>query len=245
MPGRSVESTAGSGVSRTSDAIGRVVADMVAEREKLARADGIGVFVDVYRQVTELVAQRVMDDTFHDPAFVERLDVVFAGIFLDVPRDLAAGRPVSKAWAPLVERRTTPGVLPVQFALAGMNAHINHDLALAVVRTCAEVRREPTAPHVRDDFERVNAVLAEVVRPVRQSFLDEDVVRAGGALSPVADLVSNFSIDAARDAAWASAMVLWNLRGVPMVAEMAQDALGRTVGLVGRQLLTAVDVVRH
>ncbi|MHA7133601.1 DUF5995 family protein [Oerskovia turbata] len=234
---------AGAGSSATgAGPIERVVADMVAERKKLTRTDGLGVFIDVYRQVTELVAQRVMDTTFDDPRFVERLDVVFAGIFLDVPRDLVAGRPVSKAWAPLVERRSTRGILPIQFALAGMNAHINHDLALAVVRTCAQARREPTSGRVRDDFERVNAVLAEVVRPVRQSFLDAEVVRVGGALSPVADLVSNFSIDAARDAAWASAMVLWKLRGVPMVGDMAQEALGRTVGLVGRQLLTVVDV---
>lgn len=242
MPGRSVESTANPGASSGSEAIGRVVADMVATRGKLTRDDGLGVFIDVYRQVTELVAQRVMDTTFHDPRFVERLDVVFAGIFLDVPRDLAAGRPVSKAWAPLVERRAMRGILPVQFALAGMNAHINHDLALAVVRTCTEVRREPTSGHVRDDFEQVNAVLAEVVRPVRQSFLDAEVVRLGGALSPVADLVSNFSIDAARDAAWTSAMVLWNLRGIRAVSAMAQEALGRTVGLVGRQLLTVTGV---
>src|SRR5215468_7752824 len=37
---------------------------------------------------------------------------------------------VPLAWRPLTERRDAPGIEPIQFALAGMNAHINHDLPL-------------------------------------------------------------------------------------------------------------------
>ncbi|WP_157732682.1 DUF5995 family protein [Cellulomonas sp. PSBB021] len=221
-----------------SVALGRVVAAMDAEREQWPAGDGLGVFSDVYRQVTVLVARRVVDGTFGDPAFVEDLDVRFADLYLDVPRDLAARRPVNRAWAPLVERRAHRGIWPVQFALAGMNAHINHDLALAVVATCEARGTTPSARGVHADFERVNDVLAEVVRPVRQSFLDRRVVAAGGELSPVADLVSSFSIDKARDAAWANALTLWHLRDLGFVAAAARDALARTVGLVSRQLLT-------
>ena len=76
-------------------------------RAGLPRRDGLGVFIDVYRQVTALVAERVTDGTFADEAFIEDLDVRFAQIFLDVPRNLAAGRAVSKAWQPLVDRRVT------------------------------------------------------------------------------------------------------------------------------------------
>ena len=176
------------------------------------------MFIDVYRQVTALVAERVTDGTFADPAFVEDLDVRFAQIFLDVPRNLAAGRPVSKAWQPLVDRRVTRGVLPIQLALAGMNAHINHDLALALVATCRARRREPESGSIHADFEKVNAVLAEVVRPIRRSFLDEAVIRYGAGASPLVDLVSNFSIDKARDAAWVSGLTLWHLRGVAVRA---------------------------
>ncbi|RHA42694.1 DUF5995 family protein [Cellulomonas rhizosphaerae] len=223
-----------------SVAVGQVVASMDQVRAGWSRDDGLGVFLDVYRRVTALVALRVTDATFGDPAFVEDLDVRFAGLFLEVPRDVAARRPVNRAWAPLVERRAVRGILPVQFALAGMNAHINHDLALAVVSTCEARGVHPTSPGIHADFERVNDVLAEVVRPIRRSFLDQHVVRAGAPLSPVADLVSNFSIDKARDAAWASALTLWAVRDMGFVADAARDALARTVGLVGRQLLIAV-----
>ena len=222
--------------------IGRVVARMDQVRTGMPRTDGLGVFLDVYRRVTQLVGLRVMDGTFQDPAFTEELDVRFADLFLDVPEDLAAGRRVSRAWAPLVERRAHAGILPIQFALAGMNAHINHDLALAVVATCAARGVTPEHGSIHRDFEKVNVVLAEVVRPIRRAFLDEVVVRYGSAASPVADMVSNFSIDKARDAAWVSALTLWHLRDIDFLERAARDTLARTVGLVSRQLLVVVEL---
>src|SRR4051794_33177409 len=100
--------------------IGHVVAEMDLVRAGMPHGDGIGVFIDVYRRVTALVALRVTDGTFQDPAFTEDLDVRFAELFLDVPANVAARRPASRAWAPLVERRAVRGILPIQFALAGM-----------------------------------------------------------------------------------------------------------------------------
>ena len=200
------------------------------------------MFLDVYRRVTALVALRVTDGTFQDPAFTEDLDVRFADLFLDVPADLAARRPVSQAWAPLVERRAARGILPIQFALAGMNAHINHDLALAVVATCTARGVDPDDGSIHRDFEKVNAVLAEIVRPIRDSFLDQAIVEHGAAVAPLADLVSNFSIDKARDAAWVSALTLWHLRDIPFLERAARDTLARTVGLVSRQLLVRVEL---
>lgn len=223
-----------------STPIGKVVVKLDRVLTPLRRTDGIRVFAEVYRGVTALVGVRVADGTFRDPEFIEELDVIFAELFLDVPRDIVSGRDVSKAWAPLVERRTER-LFPLQFALAGMNAHINHDLAVAVVRTCSKFGREPGSGSIRDDFVQINEVLAERVRPVRQQFLDEVVVTYGAALTPLADLVTNFSMEKARDAAWASALALWAVRDVPFVYDLAQSSLASTVGLVGRQLLTRFD----
>ncbi len=222
--------------------IAHVVAQMDQVRAGLSRTDGIGVFLDVYRRVTQLVGQRVTDGTFRDSAFTEDLDVRFADLFLDVPEDLAAKRTVSKAWAPLVERRAVRGILPIQFALAGMNAHINHDLALAVVATCEARHVAPDDGSIRDDFEKVNAVLAEVVRPIRDSFLDQAIVQYGAGAAPLADLVSNFSIDKARDAAWVSALTLWHLRDISFLERAVRETLARSVGLVSRQLLVKVEL---
>ena len=64
------------------------------------------------------------------------LDVRFAELWLTAHDAAAAGSKVPSAWAPLFEERSTPGILDIQYALAGMNAHIEHDLPLAVVATC-------------------------------------------------------------------------------------------------------------
>ena len=61
--------------------------------------------------------------------------------------------------------------MPIQYALAGMNSHIEHDLPIAVVDTCKAHDLEPDDVH--QDYEAVNAVLAQVESPIRRSFLDE------------------------------------------------------------------------
>ena len=43
--------------------------------------------------------------------------------------------------------------VPVQFALAGMNTHISHDLPIAIAATCAALSFAPTATVFRDDYE--------------------------------------------------------------------------------------------
>ena len=59
---------------------------------------------------------------------------------------------------PLFTQRSKKGVAPLQFALAGMNAHINRDLPVALVATCRELGIE-----LRDgspeqaDYVQVNA----------------------------------------------------------------------------------------
>lgn len=214
-----------------------VVERLRALDASLPRGDGMGAFNRVYLRVTEQVRNRIAAGLFDDPALMARLDVDFARIYLDAVAAVAAGHREPPAWEPLVAARRRPRVLAVQHVLAGMNAHINHDLAVAVVTTCGRARREPAAVH--RDYERVNEVLAGVVRPIRQSFLDEAVVEAGAPLSPVADAVSAWSLDTARDAAWVSALTLWELRGVPPLEAAVRATLARTVGLVGRQLLLA------
>src|SRR5918912_1079065 len=66
------------------------------------------------------------------------------------------------AWKPLLEARGEREIAPIQFALAGMNAHINHDLAVGICAVCVERDVEPavdSAEHT--DYEAVNGLIAE------------------------------------------------------------------------------------
>ena len=218
-------------------AVNEVVRRMRAIDAALPSGDGVAAFNRVYLRVTELVRDELRADAFADGEFMERLDVVFAGMYLAAVEEDPAASTAPRSWRPLLEARARRGVVPVQFALAGMNAHINHDLALAVVATCQGTGKEPAS--VRGDYEQINGILASVVRPIRQSFLDQVVVQAGASLSPVADLVSAWSIDTARDAAWVHACALWELRPLQRLSDGYRETLDRTVGLLGRQLLVA------
>ena len=131
--------------------------------------DGVADFHRMYLHVTELVGAAAASRSFQDAAFMERLDCIFAGLYLDACRATDQSR--SSAWQPLFELRAQPGTASLQYALAGVNAHINFDLGLALVRTCRQLGRTLDSPGVRADFLAVNAILAAAVQDVRESYL--------------------------------------------------------------------------
>jgi hypothetical protein len=220
------------------DTVPDVVARMRQLDTTLPADDGVAVFNRLYLDMTLLIEARLQDGFFRDPAFMERLGVVFAGLFLRAVDAGEAGRPVPKAWAPLVADRTTPGIMPVQYAFAGINAHINHDLAVAVVQTCEERGLDPDDGPVHDDYERVNGLIAQIEAGIRRSFLSEAGREVDDRVGPVVHLVSAFSIDKARDAAWVTTQTIWALRRVERLHRDYLATLARSVGLAGRTLLT-------
>lgn len=221
--------------------VAEVLARMRAIAAEAPAGDGAGVFNAMYLRVTEMVADQIAaGGAFHDDAFMADLDIRFAQLWFDAHDAAAAGGAVPRAWAPLFEARSRPGVLPIQFALAGMNAHIEHDLPLAVVATCAARRRTPRSPGVREDYEKVNDLLAGVEAEVRRSFEGALEKRVDDNLGPVAHLVSSWSIAVAREVAWVNTLNLWELRRVPALFDAYESALAQTVGMGSRLLLTAV-----
>lgn len=215
-----------------------VVARLTEIDASLPRTDGVACFNRMYLLVTILVRDHLVDGFFADPAAMSALDVTFADLYLAAVDAAEAGQPVPKAWRPLFARRSDPGVLPIQFAVAGMNAHINHDLPVAVVTTCAQRGTAPGAGTFHADYLRVNTLLAQVDEQVRQSFESDLVRRADREVAPVLDHLSSWSIDSARDAAWVNADVLWRLRDVAFARDAFEDTLAGTVGMATATLLT-------
>lgn len=217
-----------------------VIERMRAIDAELPRRDGVGVFNRLYLRVTEQVLARLAEGGFfHDDEFMASLDVAFADLWFEAYD--ASSRRMPKAWAPLFAARDERGVLPIQFALAGMNAHIEHDLALAVVRTCRAHGRSPASPGVHHDYELVNDLLAGVEAEIRRSFLTEVGQAVDDRLRPVAHLVSSWNIDRARDIAWVNALALWELRRIDFLLDRYAGALARSVGMGSRLLLTNVQ----
>jgi uncharacterized protein DUF5995 len=165
------------------------------------RPDGVACFNYLYLRVTEEVRNSKV--RFEAPEFVERLAVVFAQFYLEAYEAAGAGEWVSKAWAPLFERRSEGHIEPIRFALAGMNAHINNDLPWALLQAWDEfgLEQDEGSAEYRD-FELVNSILGRVQGEVRAT-LESGLLRwLDRVLGRLDDLVASFSVAKAREEAW-------------------------------------------
>ncbi|MGH3011093.1 MAG: DUF5995 family protein [Gaiellaceae bacterium] len=220
--------------------IGDVLALMRALEDALPPGDGVAWFLRLYRPVTEDVeAAAASDGAFADPRCLRWLDVVFANLFFRALRNWGrAPATAPRAWAPFLEARSRPGIAPIQFALAGMNAHINRDLPFALVETWAALGLEPDrgGPQHRD-FMLVNDLIEAAEARVKEAFATGALGHVERSLGDVDDVVAIWKVSRARDAAWANAETLWALRGVPGVRTEFAAALDRLVGFAGRGLL--------
>ncbi|MFD5573358.1 DUF5995 family protein [Streptomyces cadmiisoli] len=211
-----------------------VVARMRALDAALPARDGVAVFNRVYLAVTEAVDRHIDSGRFTDARAAITLDVRFAERYLAAVDAAAQGRRPPACWRPLLQFRRHPGVRPLQFALAGINAHIGHDLALAVVDACRTLDCEPA--ELEDEFDRVGDLLVTLEERVREDLMPgPDLLQIA---DPLTHLLGSWSLDRARDATWAAARALWALRRLPEVAEEFTDRLDAAVGFAGRMMLT-------
>jgi hypothetical protein len=221
------------------------VAEVIARLEQiqveLDAHDGVSAFNGMYLLMTRLIEQRISAGFFADPEMMETLDVVFANLYLDAIDAAGSGAAIATPWVPLFAQRTNSRVEPIQFAIAGLNAHINHDLALAVVASCEQSGTTPSDDVVHQDYLKVNVLLAQIEEEVRQSFLSGVVLEVDRDLSQVVNLISQWSIVQAREYAWTNAEVLWQLRGLAPLRDAYRDSLGRAVGLTSSCLLLEIS----
>jgi Family of unknown function (DUF5995) len=205
--------------------------------DDLRPSDGVAVFNRVYLTVTERIGSMLDGGSspFADEGTMAELDVRFAALWLHAYDGAAAGHRIPSAWRPLFELRDG-GRLPVQYALAGMNAHIEHDLPIAVVRTCQSRGLQPA--ELAADYEAINDVLARCEAEIRRGFLDELGLAVDDEVGTIAHLVSAWSIDKARDLSWVTAETIWALRNTELLLGRFLSALDSTVGMSSRTLLT-------
>ncbi|WSY36466.1 DUF5995 family protein [Streptomyces sp. NBC_00887] len=196
--------------------------------------DGVAVFNQVYLTVTEAVSGRTEDGSLPDRDTVSALDVRFAERYLTAVDTAAAGGRPPACWRPLFQLRRHPGVRPLQFALAGINAHIGHDLAVAVVDTCRTLGCAPA--DLEEEFDRVGDLLVMLEEQIREELMPgPDLLEVA---DPLTHLAGSWSLERAREASWSAARMLWRLRGVPLLAEEFRARTDAGIGLVGRILLT-------
>jgi Family of unknown function (DUF5995) len=220
--------------------IGDVIAAMQSIDALLPGGDGLKWFNKLYLTVTERIDAQPPATGWKDATWLTRLDTVFARFyFTAVAGALGQSPGTARSWDALFEARNRPGVDRIQFALAGMNAHINHDLALALLETDDELHLVPALESPEhDDYEQVNGLLEELL-PAALNFLATGIV---GELAQdtgmVGRLLAIWDIRTARNLAWDFASHLKSLAGASR--DLALEIQDKLTGAIGRGLLFPV-----
>ncbi len=203
--------------------------------------DGLKWFNWLYLQVTNAVQARVNAGGFADPAWLAVLDVQFAGFYFAAVQSALTANTSPGCWQAVFNVRNQMSIARIQFALAGMNAHINHDLPQAIVATCQATGIAPqhgTAQY--NDYTGVNATLDAIINTAKQEL---NVRLAGDALPAVThleNLLAAWSISSAREIAWNNAEVLWHIKDAPPVSTAFLDSLDAATAVTSKTLLVPV-----
>lgn len=204
--------------------------------------DGLRWFNYLYLDTTKAVyAESQARDAFVDPEWISRLDVIFANLYFDAVRDADNPDLAPAAWRPLLRDRMRPRIARLQFALAGMNAHINRDLVSALLEV---YRQDGVAPN-RDsahhaDFIRINKILEDVEKQIKPILLVGTPLENGGHFAPLENLIATWSVKDIRHAAWYNSQVFWRLRNKADIQKDSLSTLDRATELTSSALLAPV-----
>jgi hypothetical protein len=224
------------------------IADVIAAFEAIDRvlpdSDGLKWFNGLYLNVTKSVDRSLGTLQWNNPAWLARLDVVFARLYLKaLEASLTPGQTGTLCWQVLFQARHDARLARIQFALAGMNAHIDHDLSLAVVETCAEFHIEPV--HLSGeyrDYTQVNQLLDQLIDATKHQLMVGLLGDALPCIGRVEDLAGGFGILTAREAAWTNAELLFHAGRVPGLSNRFLSGLDRVASLTSKALLAPVGV---
>jgi len=202
----------------------------------IANDDGLKWFNRLYLSVTQQVDLQP-SGSWQDPTWLLNLDVVFAGFYFRAVAGFLNGDPaVPSSWTAMLEARYRGGIDRIQFALAGMNAHINHDLALALlaVESQTGIVPGPASPqHL--DYQAVNQLLNSVMLAALQMLAADTLGVLAEDTGMVGRLLAFWDICRARDLAWDFADHLRSLSN--LLRQPALNAQDQITGVLGRAIL--------
>lgn len=200
-------------------------------------SDGLKWFNRLYLSVTRQVDLEPAT-YWQAPSWLIHLDVVFAGFYFRALSAFLNGDPgVPSSWTAMFEARFRTGVDRIQLALAGMNAHINHDLALALLAVDAQtgVVPGPASPQ-HADYQAVNLLLNSVMPSALQMLASDTLGVLAEDSGKVGRLLAFWDICQARNLAWDFANHLRDLSGP--IQQAALDAQDQITGALGRAIVS-------
>jgi hypothetical protein len=199
--------------------------DVIEEMEQRLRplADTCShhaIFSLAYLRVTENVRDANRSGYFADPAWLNRVDAVFADMYFRTMDDFAAGRPLAPAWQVALDDTENRKLNGLGNFMINMSAHINNDFPRALV--AAGLTAEDGTSH-KPDHNAYNQRLDSLYRPV---FMEEsrrfDPAFDAYHVGPVEGTVAGVIMRGWREGVWRNAELLANA-STPAEQELASQ----------------------
>jgi hypothetical protein len=194
-------------------------------------ANRVSAFNALYHKITRRV-DGALRTGVNQPEFLELLDVEFAKRYfaaLDLwNRD---DEDTPDVWEVLFKRGHDLRMSKLTAAMLGVNAHINHDLALALIGTWNELGA-PTDDLIHPDYLLVNQIFFEEIPPLRRGFSTHWQLEIDEFVGPLDDWTQRMLVTVTRAHAWDQGRHLWDLRNDPEDFEEARRAMDRAASLV-------------
>jgi hypothetical protein len=217
------------------------IRDYAASTSMLGEDDGIAAFTRLYHVITSRIGEMADRGEFHSPEFLVRLDIEFAERYFNALRSYARDMSTTpRVWRVVFDNRSDPRIPAVNFAVAGVNAHINFDLSCALVATWHHVPPDGDGPESAQffDYRLVNEVFEAEMEPLREDLDSLLSMGPDGAIwDRAANWVSDLVIRFTRDLAWDEGKRVWDKGGGPDDVRESEMKLDAIATFIGEQLI--------
>jgi len=171
-------------------------------------------FLATYLRTTVAVHEDLRRGGFLDAAWVERWDIVFAGLYLDALEEANRGERPAEPWAVAFEAAADERVPPLRHVLLGMNAHVNYDLPQSLIATINDEEFADPAVLARrsQDHTHIDAILSSRVdaedKELQKVELPGDRTLLDKLLTPFNQAATKRFLSEARRKVWHNAKAL-------------------------------------
>jgi hypothetical protein len=198
-----------------------------------------GVFTTAYLHITQSIGAAVEEDSFKDTLWSQNYLICFANLYRVAILNNARGNKdlVPKSWKTSFELAEKKEGFVIQHLMLGINAHINHDLALAL----HEVKIDPNRDDKYKDHTDINIILEKATNGLKHSVAEKYapiLKRLDKGLGNIDDQITAFSIPKAREHAWSMAIAL-RLAQTDFEKNILQRSLDEQAAVIARLILAS------
>jgi hypothetical protein len=205
----------------------------------LENRDLRGVFATAYLQITLAISAEIKKNSFHNNEWSSRYLVRFANLYREalLTYEKSESDKVPKSWRMAFDLAKDQDGFIIQHLILGINAHINHDLALAL----NDVGTEPQREEKYQDHNHINRILEAATDNLKQSVSEKYapvLKRLDRGLGTLDDDITAFSISKAREHAWAMAIALTSAQ-TPLEQNIVISSLDEQAAVLSRLILSS------